>query len=101
MKYIKNEEVIKQFLKKFGEKIAEIRKAKNLTQLELATLCGSNVSSVSHAERGDFNIKISSLLLLSKALKTDIASFIDFPEIEYFTENILDEVAENEEAMCI
>lgn len=58
-----------------GEKIAEFRKAKNLSIRELANLSQVTPSLLSQIERGLSNPSINSLKLISKALDIPIFHF--------------------------
>lgn len=52
----------------FGSRVREIRRAKNITQQQLAQEVGVSVSFIGHIERGFRNISIDKLPLLCKAL---------------------------------
>ena len=59
-------------LKVIGEKIRKYRKAKKLTQEELALLCNDKEwSQISRMERGLVNFSISYLLLVAEALEVN------------------------------
>lgn len=51
-----------------GARVREIRRAKNITQQQLAQEVGVSVSFIGHIERGCRNISIDKLPLLCKAL---------------------------------
>jgi transcriptional regulator with XRE-family HTH domain len=74
---VKAKKKIKHFrkdeqLKTIGEKIRKFRKAKKLTQEELALLCNDKEwSQISRMERGLVNFSISYLLLVAEALEVN------------------------------
>ena len=55
-----------------GQKIAELRKQKNMTQMELADLMGVSYQAVSNWERGNSMPDIAKLGDLAKALEVSI-----------------------------
>ena len=60
-----------------GSRIRELRKARGLTQAELATLCGVTTSAVSQWELDQTaNIKLKAFLLACQALRTDFAYLV-------------------------
>jgi len=68
IKHFRNDEQ----LKTIGEKIRKFRKAKKLTQEELALLCNDKEwSQISRMERGLVNFSISYLLLVAEALEVN------------------------------
>lgn len=54
----------------FGKNLKEVRKARRLTQQELATLVGVTKTTVSGWETGDSFPAVSTLVLLAKSLHT-------------------------------
>ncbi len=64
-------------LKKIGQKIAEIRKSKGLTQEDLAGLTELDRSYISEIENGHKNLSVMSLLKISTALKVKPSKFLD------------------------
>lgn len=67
-----------KFLKRFGDKLREIRKAKGISQEELANETGFQLSQIGRIERGEINTSISHLSALSKALKVTPKELLDF-----------------------
>ena len=55
-------------LVKFGERIMSLRSNLNLSQIELAKLCGMNLHSLRLLEKGRANISFLKIIVLSKAL---------------------------------
>ena len=60
-----------------GKKISELRKAKNLTQDELATLCNINVRTLQRIEYGDVTPRRYTLKLLFTALNYNFSDSSD------------------------
>jgi transcriptional regulator with XRE-family HTH domain len=55
-------------LEAFGKKVRAIRKEKNLSQEELASLANIDRSYMGHIERGEKNITLTKLYQVSDAL---------------------------------
>jgi len=61
-----------QQLKRIGDNIRKYRKAKSMTQADLAFACGDkDWSQISRMERGLVNFTISYLLLVAKVLEVN------------------------------
>ena len=58
-----------KFIKKFGLKLKEIRKAKKISQEQLAGDTGFELSQIGRIERGEINTSISHVAAIAKALK--------------------------------
>ena len=71
-KKIKNHQI------KFGFQLKKIRLRKNMSQLDLASYCNLEKTSISRIENGRTNITLKTMVLLSKALDVKIADFFDF-----------------------
>ncbi|MBM3204499.1 helix-turn-helix transcriptional regulator [Candidatus Uhrbacteria bacterium] len=56
--------------KKFGERLRELRKQKNLSQEEVALKSGLHRTYVSDVERGSRNVSLRNIEKLAKALGT-------------------------------
>jgi transcriptional regulator with XRE-family HTH domain len=64
-----------------GDRIRSLRRARGLTQAELAKLCGVTKSAVSQWEGGSTsNIKLQALLALLAALHTDVPYLLYGPD---------------------
>jgi len=63
-------------MRMIGKKIADLRKEKNMTQLELADLLGISYQAVSHWERGESMPDISKLSDLSEILEVSIDTLL-------------------------
>ncbi len=76
-----------------GRKIAECRKSKNITQMELADLLGISFQAVSNWERGQSMPDISKLPELAKILDISIDELLVNSNSKEFIINIIDEKA--------
>lgn len=56
-----------------GAALKEERKRKRLSQTELARVSGLHQGAISRLERGGYNVKLKTLLVLVDALKLDLA----------------------------
>lgn len=65
MGYYKDE----RFIKRFGQRLRELRKEKNLSQEELAWQTGFELSQIGRIERGEINTSISHVSAIAKVLK--------------------------------
>lgn len=70
------------FLKKFGEKLRELRLSQGYTQERLANELGIEISQISRIERGVINTSVSTLFSLSNILGTPISDFFVFNDLE-------------------
>lgn len=61
-------------LLQFGQRIQEIRKARNLSQEKLAELAGVHRTYIGMIERAEKNITLCNIEKIAKALNTDIKS---------------------------
>ena len=72
----------------FGKKIEEIRKEKDLSYRQLAQRCGVDHSNISKIEKGEINIRLSTILELAIGLEKkpkDLLN-IDFDFEKYYKE---------------
>lgn len=70
----KNKEIV---LKDLGIRIQEIRKEKKISQLELAVRCNSDRRKIGGTERGEYDFRITSLMILAKGLDTDVQNLLN------------------------
>lgn len=63
------------FLIQFGKTLKQLRKAKNLTQTEIAELANLSENYYGKLERGERNISIFQFYKISTALKLDLNAF--------------------------
>ena len=68
----------KQFLKNLGERIIEIRKQKNLMQIELSSNLNMEDSSLRRIEKGRTNTTILMLKKICKELNISLSYLLDF-----------------------
>jgi transcriptional regulator with XRE-family HTH domain len=59
-----------------AENIRRLRRERNLSQEELADICGLHRTYVGSVERGERNVTLSSLELLSKALGVSVVDLL-------------------------
>ena len=64
--------------KKFGAKLAYIRKSKKLSQLKLAEIVDMNFNYIGQIERGEANVTISTMMILADALDIEMKELFDF-----------------------
>ena len=68
----------KKFIKKFGERLRELRLSKNLSQEELANTAEIPINQVGRIERGEINTTITTIKVLADSLKIHISElFVD------------------------
>jgi len=61
---------------RFGRRLRELRKARGLSQEELAFRAGLHRTYVSSAERGERNVALINLERLAKALAVDMCDLV-------------------------
>ncbi len=64
--------------KKFGAKLAYVRKSKKLSQIKLAEIVNMNFNYIGQIERGEANVTIRTMKVLADALEEDLRVFFDF-----------------------
>jgi len=67
-----------EFIKKFGLRLKEIRKAKKVSQEELAFRCGFELSQIGRIERGTINTSISHVAKIAEALQIPPKELFNF-----------------------
>lgn len=65
---------------RIGGKIRERRKQLGLSLEDFSRLSGSTVPTLSHIERGQRDVKLSTLVALCSALRTDLPSLLENEE---------------------
>lgn len=60
-------------LSKFGAKVKNIRESLNLTQAQLAELCGLSTNYIGMIERGERNLKLSKVFKIACSLKVSMS----------------------------
>lgn len=68
----------KDIEKKFGAKLAYIRKSKRLSQMKLAEIVNMNFNYIGQIERGEANVTIKTMKLLANALEVELSVLFDF-----------------------
>jgi len=69
----------KQFYQELGQRIAQFRKAQNLTQQQLAEILGISQQTMAHYEGGRLRVAVVMLPVLAKALSIFVEELIDEP----------------------
>lgn len=73
MQYVKDEKL----LKAIGKRIKEIRRKRNLTQVELGVKCNNYAEQIGRIERGQLNVTISTLNILAQALQVTLSELVN------------------------
>lgn len=68
----------KEVAKKLAEKVAALRKKKNLSQADLCYEADIDISTLSRLERGKLNVTFSTLYSISKVLEVEMKDLYDF-----------------------
>jgi len=89
-----NEEARKQFLIEFGKNLRKIRKRKKMSQTDLAMKINGDVQKIGRIERGEYDFKISSILILANVLEISVEELIGFKNINNL-KNLIWEQIEN------
>jgi transcriptional regulator with XRE-family HTH domain len=66
------------YLQRLGERIVELRKAKGITQQELAERLGTKNTQVRRIERGTVNSTINMLRKIAVELEIPISDLVNF-----------------------
>ena len=64
--------------KKFGAKLAYVRKSKKLSQMKLAEIVDMNFNYIGQIERGEANVTIQTMANLANALDIEMKELFDF-----------------------
>ena len=64
--------------KKFGAKLAYIRKSKKLSQMKLAELVDMNFNYIGQIERGEANVTIKTMKNIADALGVEVSELFNF-----------------------
>ncbi len=64
--------------RKFGAKLAYIRKSKKLSQIKLAEIVNMNFNYIGQIERGEANVTIKTMKTLANALEVELKELFDF-----------------------
>jgi len=63
-------------LKQFGTEIKSVRKAKKITQLQLASLCDIDIRTIQRIEKGEFNPSLRVLIRIAYAFEMSLSNLI-------------------------
>ena len=69
---------MKTYKKKFGAKLAYLRKSKKLSQMKLAEIVDMNFNYIGQIERGEANVTIQTMTILANALDVEMKELFDF-----------------------
>ncbi len=64
--------------KKFGAKLAYIRKSKKLSQMQLADMVNMNFNYIGQIERGEANVTINTIKNIADALNIEVFELFKF-----------------------
>ena len=64
--------------KKFGAKLAYVRKSKKFSQMKLAEIVDMNFNYICQIERGEANVTIHTMKVLVDALDIEMKELFDF-----------------------
>lgn len=78
VKYLKDED----FIKKFGQKLKQVRESKGISQEQLSLLTEVSQSQIARTELGQINTSISHVATYAKFLKVNAMELFDFSDIK-------------------
>lgn len=64
--------------KKFGAKLAYVRKSRKFSQMKLAEIVDMNFNYIGQIERGEANVTIHTMKVLADALDIEMKELFDF-----------------------
>lgn len=64
--------------KRFGAKLAYVRKSRKLSQMKLAEIVDMNFNYIGQIERGEANVTIKTMKILADALDIELRDLFDF-----------------------
>jgi transcriptional regulator with XRE-family HTH domain len=67
---------LQQLAKALGTRIRQLRKKKGLAQGEFALICGLHRSHMGKIERGETNVRLSTLLVIAQNLETTVEKLL-------------------------
>lgn len=74
--------MINEFLfKEFGDRIKQLRLAKNISQEKLSFLTGFHRTYIGMIERGERNISLSNMAVFAKVFEINISELLDLKTI--------------------
>ena len=78
VKYLKDED----FIKKFGQKLKQVREEKGISQEQLSLLTEISQSQIARTELGQLNTSISHVSTYAKFLKINAMELFDFSDLK-------------------
>lgn len=66
------EEQFKIEIQKFGKRVRQLRKERDLTQVDLELLCKINNGDLSRIENGQTNVEFFTIVKLARALEVEL-----------------------------
>ena len=73
-----NMDINKDIEKKFGAKLAYIRKSKKFSQIKLAEIVNMNFNYIGQIERGEANVTMKTMIAIANALDVELKTLFDF-----------------------
>jgi len=73
----------KKFYREFGQRVAELRKQNNITQVELARELGVSQQQIASYEAGRVKIPVSALAKLALVLATQVDEIIGLKKVSH------------------
>lgn len=67
-----------EFLEALGHRIKQIRKEKNMTQMQLAVKINNHDEQIGRVERAEVNVSASMLYRIAKGLGVSMKELMDF-----------------------
>ncbi len=67
-----------EYQKKFGLQLKKLRISKGMSQLDLASYCNLEKTSISRIENGRTNTTLKTMVILSEALNVELKELFDF-----------------------
>lgn len=64
--------------KRFGAKLAYVRKSQKLSQMKLAEIVDMNFNYIGQIERGEANVTIKTMKTLANALDVEVGDLFEF-----------------------
>ena len=64
--------------KRFGAKLAYVRKSRKYSQMKLAEMVDMNFNYIGQIERGEANVTIKTMKILADALDIELKELFDF-----------------------
>lgn len=64
--------------KKFGAKLAYVRKSRKLSQIKLAEMVDMNFNYIGQIERGEANVTMRTMVAIANALNVELKTLFDF-----------------------